>query len=71
MQDVDLFLSLAEIDGVFVDFGALISVRSGGASDAHEVVHIRSHLGSAARPWAAAPAIPPLEASGPGRPGER
>jgi hypothetical protein len=41
MQDVDLFLSLAEIAGVFVGFGALISVRSGGASDAHEVAYIR------------------------------
>jgi len=42
MQDVDLFLSLAEIAGVFVGFGALISVRSGGASDAHEVAYIRA-----------------------------
>jgi hypothetical protein len=41
MQDTDLFLSLAEIAGVFVGFGALISVRSGGASDAHEVANIR------------------------------
>ena len=32
MQDVELFLSLAEIAGVFVGFGALISVRSGAAS---------------------------------------
>ena len=42
MQDVELFLSLAEIAGVFVGFGALISVRSGAASDAHEVVYIRA-----------------------------
>ena len=41
MQDTDLFLSLAEIAGVFVGFGALISVRSGGASEAHEVTYIR------------------------------
>ena len=41
MQDVDLFLSLAEIAGVFVGFGALISVRSGGASEAGEVTGIR------------------------------
>jgi hypothetical protein len=41
MQDTDLFLSLAEIAGVFVGFGALISVRSSGASDAHEVAYIR------------------------------
>lgn len=42
MQDTELFLSMAEIAGVFVGFGALISVRSGGASDAHEVTYIRS-----------------------------
>ncbi len=36
MQDTELFLSLAEIAGVFVGFGALISIRSAGASDAHE-----------------------------------
>jgi hypothetical protein len=42
MQDVELFLSLAEIAGVFVGFGALIAVRSGGASDVHEVVYMRA-----------------------------
>jgi L-asparagine transporter-like permease len=42
MQDADLFLSLAGIAGVFVGFGALISVRSGGASDAHEVAYMRA-----------------------------
>ena len=41
MQDTDLFLSLAEIAGVFVGFGALISVRSGGPSEAGEVSGIR------------------------------
>ena len=30
MQDTELFLSLAEITGVFVGFGALIAVRSAG-----------------------------------------
>jgi hypothetical protein len=42
MQDVELFLSMAEIAGVFVGFAALISVRSGGANDAHEVTFIRA-----------------------------
>jgi hypothetical protein len=42
MQDTELLLSLAEIAGVFVGFAALISVRSGGASDAHEVVYMRA-----------------------------
>jgi archaellum biogenesis protein FlaJ (TadC family) len=32
MQDADLFLELAAIAGVFVGFGALIAVRSSGAS---------------------------------------
>lgn len=30
MDDTELFLSLAEIAGVFIGFGALIAVRSGG-----------------------------------------
>jgi len=41
MQDVDLLVQLAGIAGVFVGFGALISVRSGGPSEAHEVAYIR------------------------------
>jgi hypothetical protein len=40
MQDADLSVQLAGIAGVFVGFGALISVRSGGASGAHEVAYI-------------------------------
>jgi hypothetical protein len=42
MQDTGLFLSLAEIAGVFVGFGALIAVRSGGASDPFEVGPMRA-----------------------------
>ena len=41
MQDADLFMELAAIAGVFVGFGALIAVRSGGASDVFEVVWMR------------------------------
>jgi hypothetical protein len=41
MQDADLFLELAGIAGVFVGFGALIAVRSGGPSDALEVAPMR------------------------------
>jgi hypothetical protein len=40
MQDVDLFMSLAEIAGVFVGFGALIAIRSGGSSDVYDVAYI-------------------------------
>ncbi len=41
MQDADLFLSLAGIAGVFVGFGALIAVRSGGPSEPQEVAPVR------------------------------
>ena len=41
MPGTEGFLELAGIAGVFVGFGALIAVRSGGASDAFEVVHMR------------------------------
>ena len=41
MQEADVFMVLAEIAGVFVGFGALIAVRSGGASDVTEVSYIR------------------------------
>ena len=44
MQETGLFVTLAEIAGVFVGFGALIAVRSGAASDAREVSYIRSVL---------------------------
>ncbi len=41
MQDADLFMELAGIAGVFVGFGALISVRAGGARDAFEIAYMR------------------------------
>ncbi len=41
MQDADLFLELAGIAGVFVGFGALIAVRSGGVIEAFEVGYMR------------------------------
>jgi len=41
MQDTELFMELAAIAGVFVGFGALIAVRSGGATDAYEVAYVR------------------------------
>jgi len=40
MQDTDLFLSLAEIAGVFVGFGTLIAIRSGSTIDVSEVTGI-------------------------------
>jgi hypothetical protein len=41
MQDAELFMELAGIAGVFVGFGALIAVRSGGPTDPGEVTGIR------------------------------
>jgi hypothetical protein len=41
MQDADLLVQLAGIAGVFVGFGALISVRSGGTMEASEINSIR------------------------------
>jgi hypothetical protein len=40
MSDTELFLSLAEIAGVFIGFGALIAVRTGGATSTVDVVGI-------------------------------
>lgn len=42
MQDADLFLELAGIAGVFVGFGALIAVRSGGATGPDEIAPMRA-----------------------------
>ena len=41
MQDADLLVQLAGIAGVFVGFGALISVRRGGQTEVGEVNSIR------------------------------
>jgi hypothetical protein len=41
MQDTGLFMELAGIAGVFVGFGALIALRSGGASEPQEVSPVR------------------------------
>jgi hypothetical protein len=40
MSDTELFLSLAEIAGVFIGFGALIAVRSGGTPSTVDVVSV-------------------------------
>jgi hypothetical protein len=42
MEETDLLLSVAEIAGVFVGFGALIAVRAGGATGAMEVSYMRA-----------------------------
>jgi high-affinity Fe2+/Pb2+ permease len=62
MQDTELFLSLAEIAGVFVGFGALIAVRSGGPSDVVEVTAIQWVLVNAV--WVVVAALVPVTLSG-------
>lgn len=59
MQDADLFMELAGIAGIFVGFGALIAVRSGGSTDAFEVAWMRGvvSLGLAAGLAALAPVV--------------
>lgn len=59
MQDADLFMELAGIAGVFVGFGALIAVRSGGTGDAFEVAWMRGvvSVGVAAVLAALAPVV--------------
>jgi hypothetical protein len=42
VQDADLFIGVAGIAGVFVGFGALIAVRSGGPSGWQEIAPMRT-----------------------------
>jgi hypothetical protein len=42
MPETELFMELAGIAGVFLGFGALISIRSAGTSEAFELTYIRS-----------------------------
>jgi hypothetical protein len=42
MQDADLLVQLAGIAGVFLGFGALISIRNASTSEAYELTYIRS-----------------------------
>jgi hypothetical protein len=61
MQDADLLVQLAAIAGVFIGFGALISVRGTGASDPHELAYIRSIVSIVV--WAAVVALAPVTLS--------
>ncbi len=42
MADTELLIPLAEIAGVFVGFGALIAIRSGGPTEPQEVAPMRA-----------------------------
>jgi hypothetical protein len=43
-MDTELFVHFAEIAGVFVGFGALISLRSAHLTDVHDVVYLQAVL---------------------------
>jgi hypothetical protein len=43
-METELFVHFAEIAGVFVGFGALISLRSAHITDVHDVVYLRGVL---------------------------
>jgi hypothetical protein len=58
MQDADLLVQLAGIAGVFVGFGALIAVRSGGPTEAGEVTGIRWVMSNAI--WVVIAALAPV-----------
>jgi hypothetical protein len=61
MHDTELFLSLAEIAGVFVGFGALIAVRSGSEAEAEAISTIRWVMSSGV--WVVIAALAPVVAN--------
>jgi len=42
--ETELFVHFAEIAGVFIGFGALISLRSAHVTDVHDVVYLQAVL---------------------------
>ncbi|GAA4352411.1 hypothetical protein [Microbacterium rhizosphaerae] len=60
-METDLFVHFAEIAGVFVGFGALISVRSAPVSDVHSVVYLQGVLGLGV--WVVISALIPIAVS--------
>ena len=57
-MDTELFVHFAEIAGVFVGFGALISQRSARPADPHDVVYLRAVL--ALGVWVVIAALVPI-----------
>jgi hypothetical protein len=60
-METDLFVHFAEIAGVFVGFGALISLRSARPTDPHDVVYIQGVLGVGV--WVVIAALVPIAVS--------
>lgn len=60
-METELFVHFAEIAGVFVGFGALISLRSAQVTDVHDVVYLKSVL--ALGVWVVVAALAPIVVS--------
>lgn len=61
MQDVELFIHMAEIAGVFVGFGALIAIRSGAAAEMRELSSLRWVMSTGI--WVVIAALAPIMVS--------
>lgn len=61
-METELFVHFAEIAGVFVGFGALISLRSSRLTDVHDVVYLEAVLGLGV--WVVIAALVPVAVSG-------
>jgi len=59
--EIELFVHFAEIAGVFVGFGALISLRSTHVTDVHDWVYIQAVLGLGV--WVMIAALVPIAVS--------
>ena len=57
-METELFVHFAEIAGVFVGFGALISMRSAHVTDVHDVVYLEAVLGLGV--WVVVSALLPI-----------
>lgn len=57
-METELFVHFAEIAGVFIGFGALISLRSAQVTDVHDVVYLQAVL--ALGVWVVFGALVPL-----------
>ncbi len=60
-METELFVHFAEIAGVFVGFGALISLRSAQLTDVHDVVYLKTVL--ALGVWVVVAALVPIAIS--------
>jgi len=60
-MEIELFVHFAEIAGVFVGFGALISLRSARPTEPHDVVYVQAVLGLGV--WVVIAALGPIAVS--------